>query len=65
MCLGVDVDVAVDVDVDVVVVVDVDVDVDVAFDVDLLRIGSAAKSRIQAGDKREACLSEASLRPSP
>ncbi|MEB0024094.1 hypothetical protein, partial [Actimicrobium sp. CCI2.3] len=45
--------------------VEVEVDVEVAVDVDLFRIETAAKSRSQAGDQKGACLSEASLRPSP
>ncbi|MDY7576324.1 hypothetical protein RGU77_18880 [Actimicrobium sp. CCI2.3] len=61
MFYGFEVDVDFDVDVDV----DFDVDFDVAVDVDLFRIEAAAKSRSQAGDQRDACLSEASLRPSP
>jgi hypothetical protein len=47
------------------VAVEVAVEVDVVLDVDLFRIEAAAKSRSQSGDKKDACLSEASLRPSP
>ena len=55
----------IEVEVEVEVEVDFEVDFDVAVAFDLFRIEAAAKSRSQAGDQRDACLSEASLRPSP
>jgi hypothetical protein len=63
--LRIEVEVEVEVDVDIDIDIDVDVDFDFAVDFDLFRIEAAAKSRSQAGDKSDACLSEASLRHSP
>jgi hypothetical protein len=51
--------------VEVAVEVAVEVEVEVEVAVDLFRIEAAAKNGSQARDQRGACLSEASLRPSP